>query len=129
MGLDCDTIKIMSVARRSFMTASAAGFVAAIQPPGTSAAPMDPRLDPLGVRADFPVVDLRIYLNSAYIAPVHREGIVASHAHLEAKSKGSLNVGSLIRTNTAVRVQFARMINATPEEIAARFRTPVFGDS
>ena len=87
MGSDCDTIKIMSVARRSFMTASAAGFVAAIQPPDASAAPMDPRFDPLGIRADFPVVDLRIYLNSAYIAPVHREGIAASHAHLEAKAK------------------------------------------
>jgi selenocysteine lyase/cysteine desulfurase len=123
MGSDCDTIKIMSVARRSFMTASAAGFVAAIQPPDASAAPMDPRFDPLGIRADFPVVDLRIYLNSAYIAPVHREGIAASHAHLEAKSKGSLNVASLIRTNTAVRIQFARMINATPEEIGLLFST------
>jgi selenocysteine lyase/cysteine desulfurase len=123
MGLDCDTIKIMSVARRSFMTASAAGFVAAIQPPDVSAAPKDPRLDPLGVRADFPVVDLRIYLNSAYIAPVHREGIAASHAHLEAKSKGSLDVGSLMRTNDAVRVQFARMINAAPEEIGLLFST------
>jgi selenocysteine lyase/cysteine desulfurase len=113
----------MSVARRSFMTASAAGFVAAIQPPAVSAAPSDPRLDPLGVRADFPVVDHRIYLNSAYIAPVHRAGIAASQAHLEAKSKGSLDVGSLMRTNGAVRAQFARMIHATPEEIGLLFST------
>jgi selenocysteine lyase/cysteine desulfurase len=119
----CDTIKIMSVDRRSFMTASAAGFVVAIQPPDASAAPMDPNLDPLGVRADFPVVDHRIYLNSAYIAPVHRAGIVASQAHVEAKSKGSLDVGSLMRANNAVRAQFARMINAAPEEIGLLFST------
>jgi hypothetical protein len=74
----------MSVARRSFMTASAAGLVAAVQPPAASAAPLDPRRDPLGVRADFPVVDHRTYLNSAYIAPVHRAVIAASQAHVEA---------------------------------------------
>jgi len=78
----------MSVARRSFVAASAAGFVAAIQPPAAPAAPLDTTHDPLGVRADFPVVDQRIYLNSAYIAPVHRAVIAASQAHVEAKSKG-----------------------------------------
>src|ERR1700733_14286933 len=119
----CDTIKIMSVARRSFMTASAAGIVAAIQPPAASAGPLDPRSDPLDVRADFPVVDHRIYLNSAYIAPVHRAVIAASQAHVEAKSKGSLDVGSLMRTNGAVRAQFARMIHAAPDEIGLLFST------
>lgn len=109
----------MSVARRSFMTASAAGLIAA----AASAAPSDPTSDPLGVRADFPVVDHRIYLNSAYIAPVHRAVIAAAQAHVEAKSKGSLNVGSLIRTNEAVRAQFARMVHASPDEIGLLFST------
>lgn len=122
-GLACGTIKVMPVARRSFMTASAGALVVAVQPPAAPAAPSDPRRDPLGVRADFPVVDHRIYLNSAYIAPVHRAVIAASHEHVEAKSRGSLNVGSLIRTNDAVRAQFARMINATPEEIGLLFST------
>jgi selenocysteine lyase/cysteine desulfurase len=117
------TIKIMSVARRSFVAASAAGFVAAIQPPAAPAAPLDTTHDPLGVRADFPVVDQRIYLNSAYIAPVHRAVIAASQAHVEAKSKGSLDVGSLMRTNSVVRAQFARMIKAVPEEIGLLFST------
>src|SRR5277367_1993190 len=105
-------MNVMSFARRSFITASAAGFAAAIQPPDASAAPLDPRSDPLGVRPDFPLVDHRIYLNSAYIAPVHRAVIAASQAHVEMKSQGSLDVGSLMRTNNAVRGQFARMINA-----------------
>jgi selenocysteine lyase/cysteine desulfurase len=116
-------MNVMSIARRSFITASAAGFAAAIQPPAASAAPLDPRRDPLGVRADFPVVDHRIYLNSAYIAPVHRSVIAASQAHLEAKSTGSLDVGSLMRTNNAVRAQFARMIHAAPDEIGLLFST------
>lgn len=106
----------MSVARRSFLTASATAFAAV-------AAPSDLTSDPLNVRADFPVVDHRIYLNSAYIAPIHRAVIAAGQAHLEAKSMGSLNVRSLIRTNEAVRAQFARMIHADPEEIGLLFST------
>jgi selenocysteine lyase/cysteine desulfurase len=113
----------MPASRRSFMAASSGGLVAAIQAPAGPAAPLDSKHDPLGVRADFPVVDHRIYLNSAYIAPVHRAVIAASQTHVEAKSKGSLNVGFLIRTNEDVRVQFARMINATPEEIGLLFST------
>jgi selenocysteine lyase/cysteine desulfurase len=49
--------------------------------------------------------------------------IAASQAHVEAKSKGSLTVGSLLRTNSAVRAQFAGMINAAPEEIGLLFST------
>ena len=115
-------MRIMPASRRSFMAASG-GLVAAIQSPAGPTAPPDGKLDPLDVRADFPVVDHRIYLNSAYIAPVHRAVIAASQAHVEAKSKGLLNVGSLIRTNEEVRGQFARMINAAPEEIGLLFST------
>lgn len=109
----------MSILRRSFVTTAAAGFVSAIQPAAVEAAPPDP----LGVRGDFPVVEDRIYLNSAYIAPVHRAVIAASQAHVEAKSKGTLQVAGLLRSNEAVRVQFARLINATPEEIGLLFST------
>jgi hypothetical protein len=105
------------------MTPSGAGFVAAIQPPAASATPLDPRRDSLGVRADFPVLLHRIYLSFAYIAPVHRAVVAARQAHLEAKSKSSLDMGSPMRTNNAVRAQFARTINAAPEEIGLLFST------
>ena len=105
----------MLFGRRSFIAASSAGFAVALAPPS--------RVDPLGVRADFPVVEQRVYLNSAYIAPVHRAVMAACQAHVEAKSKGSLDVSSLMRTNSAVRAQFARMIKADPEEIGLLFST------
>ena len=113
----------MSVARRIFMTASAVGLLSTIQPPDALTAPLDQSHDPLGVRADFPVVDNRTYLNSAYIAPVHRAVIAASQEYVEAKSNGSLNVSSLIRINNAVRAQFARLVQADPEEIGLLFST------
>jgi selenocysteine lyase/cysteine desulfurase len=113
----------MSIPRRSFVTAAAVGFVSAIQPAAVEAGPPDPQRDPLGVRGDFPVVEDRIYLNSAYIAPVHRAVIAASQAHVEAKSRGALQVAGLLRSNEAVRVQFARLINASPEEIGLLFST------
>ena len=108
----------MSIERRSFIAAAVNSVAAAAM-----AAPADPRRDPLGVRQDFPVVDDRIYLNSAYIAPVHRAVIAASRAHVEAKSTGSLQVGGLLGACETVRAQFARMINATPDEIGLLFST------
>src|SRR5579871_4334896 len=113
----------MSLDRRSLVVGAASGLLAAIQPDQAVAAPPDERRDPLGVREDFPVAAERVYLNSAYIAPVHRAVIAASQAHVEAKSRGALQVGGLIRSTDAVRAQFARMINATPEEIGLLFST------
>jgi selenocysteine lyase/cysteine desulfurase len=49
--------------------------------------------------------------------------IAASQAHVEAKSRGALQVAGLLRSNEAVRVQFARLINASPEEIGLLFST------
>lgn len=113
----------MSLDRRSFVAAAASGLVSAMQPDQVRAAPSDERSDPLGVREDFPVVAERVYLNSAYIAPVHRAVIAASQAHVEAKSRGSLQVSGLIHSTDAVRAQFARLIHATPDEIGLLFST------
>ena len=110
----------MSIDRRSFVTA-ATGIAAAIQSPRATAA--DPGRDPLGVRDDFPVVGERIYLNSAYIAPVHRAVIAAARAHVEGKGNGSMQLGGLMGSMSAVRKQFARMVNATPDEIGLLFST------
>jgi selenocysteine lyase/cysteine desulfurase len=113
----------MPLDRRSFVATAASGLILANEPDQITAAPAAERSDLLGVRGDFPVVSERIYLNSAYIAPVHRAVIAASQAHVEAKSRGSLQVGALIRSTEAVRAQFARLINATPEEIGLLFST------
>jgi selenocysteine lyase/cysteine desulfurase len=97
--------------RRSFVVAAATA--AALRPTRATAAPHDP----LGVRDDFPIVAEHIYLNSAYIAPVSRAVVAASRAYIEGKSGRPMQVGALMSACDAVRAQFARMVNATPEEI------------
>ena len=107
----------MSIDRRSFLVAAAAATaidqVRLLGAPGTP----DPRHDPLGVRDDFPITSECIYLNSAYIAPVSRV-VAASQAYIGGKSARPMQLSALIASNDAVREQFARMVNATPDEIA-----------
>ena len=107
----------MSIDRRSFIVAAATA--AATQPDRARAAQseVDHDRDPLGVRADFPIVSEHIFLNSAYIAPTSRSAVAASHAYLQAKSARPLQLNSLMATNEAVRTQFARIVNASPDEI------------
>src|SRR5271154_3602529 len=107
----------MSIDRRRFVVAAATA--GAIRPAGVLGAPStsDARRDPLGVRDDFPIVSEHIYLNSAYIAPVPRAVVAASHAFIEGKSARPMQVSALMATNDAVRAQFARMVNAMPDEI------------
>jgi hypothetical protein len=62
----------MPIDRRSFVAAAAGGVAAATMPARIRGATPDPHQDPLGVRSDFPVTTDRIYLNTAYIAPIHR---------------------------------------------------------
>ena len=113
----------MSTDRRSFMLAAAGA--AAIHPDSVIGAPSkpDPRRDPLGVRNDFPIASELIYLNSAYIAPVPKAVVAASHAYIEGKSGRPMQVGVLMATNDAVRAQFARMVNAKPDEIGLLYST------
>jgi selenocysteine lyase/cysteine desulfurase len=107
----------MSIDRRHFVVAAAAA--AAIRPAGVLGAPSesDAGRDPLGVRDDFPIVSEHIYLNSAYIAPVPRAVVAASRAFIEGKSARPMQVSALMAANDAVRAQFARMVNATPDEV------------
>jgi hypothetical protein len=71
----------MSINRRSFVAAAAMPQVQLEAQPKP-----DHRLDPLGLRADFPIVSDHIFLNSAYIAPAPRAVVAASHAHIHGKS-------------------------------------------
>jgi len=111
----------MSIDRRCFMVAAATA--ATIHPARVMGGASDSRRDPLGARDDFPVVADRIYLNSAFIAPVHRSVVAASRAYIEEKSTGSMQLGALSATADAVRAQFARLVNATPDEIGLLFST------
>ncbi len=105
--------KDMPIDRRSFVAA------AAIRPGGLlfAQSTADQGRDPLGVRADFPIVSGHIFLNSAYIAPTPRAVVAASLAYVQGKSARPMQLNVLMATNEAVRAQFARMINAAPEEI------------
>ncbi len=82
-----------------------------------SAQQQSAKSDPLGVRADFPIVANHIFLNSAYIAPMPRAVIAANQAYIERKSAQPMQLGALLATNEAVRTQFAKLIHATPGEI------------
>jgi selenocysteine lyase/cysteine desulfurase len=80
--------------------------------------------DPLGVRGDFPIVNERIFLNSAYIAPIPKQVVAAGQAFLEEKARNSFQLGPLLSKCDEVRVQFARLIGAaSPDEIGLLFST------
>ncbi|MFN8581084.1 MAG: aminotransferase class V-fold PLP-dependent enzyme [Gemmatimonadaceae bacterium] len=116
----------MSISRRSFVTsaAAAAAATAARDVAWSKTGPTVPATDdPLGVRADFPVAADRVYLNSAYIAPVPRQVAAAGHAFVDSKASRPIALGDMLRHTNEVRAQFARLVNATPEEIGFLFAT------
>ena len=113
--------------RRSFIQA-AASLAAATSVTGTASAATTPSGtasdDPLGVRGDFPIVADRVFLNSAYIAPIPRQVVAAGHAFLEEKARNSFQLGPLLNQCDEVRAQFARLIGAAaPEEVGLLFST------
>ena len=80
--------------------------------------------DPLGVRPDFPILDNgRTYANSAYVTPSPRAVPAAGAAFLMAKATRPITVGEMLSKANEVRGQFAKLINATPEEIGFLFAT------
>lgn len=64
----------------------------------------------------------RAFLNGAYITPSPKPAIAAAQAFVEARARPML-VGDLLRKTGEVRTQFARLVNATPEEIGFAFAT------
>jgi cysteine desulfurase/selenocysteine lyase len=114
--------------RRSFVAAAASMAAASVVRPSASVAmtpePTAQGDDPLGVRSDFPIVNERIFLNSAYIAPIPRQVVAAGHAFLEEKARSSFQLGPLLKKCDEVRAQFARLIRATSaDEIGLLFST------
>jgi selenocysteine lyase/cysteine desulfurase len=118
----------MPLDRRAFVTTAASLTAAALAHP-TAAIAVPPSLperadDPLGVRGDFPIVANRVFLNSAYIAPIPKQVVAAGRAFLEEKSTNSFQLGPLLRKCDELRTQFARLINAAAaDEIGLLFST------
>ncbi len=118
----------MPIHRRELVSAAASlAALAALAP--SSALSMTSRLisdanDPLGVRPDFPILENgRTYLNSAYITPCPRSVPAAGAAFLLATSTRPITVGEMLGKANEVRAQFAKLINATSDEIGFVFAT------
>ena len=117
----------MTIDRRSFVATAASLTAATLArspvPMVTQSAP--PSVDdPLGVRADFPIVGKRMFLNSAYIAPIPKQVVAAGLAFLEEKANNSFQLGPLLRKCDELRSQFARLINAaSADEVGLLFST------
>jgi cysteine desulfurase/selenocysteine lyase len=89
----------------------------------TTAPPVSARMI-ADVRADFPIVgNGRTFLNSAYITPIPRQVAAATAAFAEAKATRPMEVGELLHGCEKVRGQFARLINASPDEVGLLFST------
>jgi len=111
----------MQISRRQFLeaTSGAAAALAGSHPAGAAQVADDP----LGVRADFPVTREGIYLDSAYITPVPRQVVEAGRQFVEAKSMRPISLGAMLEEREKVRVQYARLIGADPDEIGFLYAT------
>jgi selenocysteine lyase/cysteine desulfurase len=76
------------------------------------------------VRADCPIIDNgRTFLNAAYITPSPRPVAAAAAAFAQAKAERPMEVGELLRGCERVRGQFARLIDASADEVGLLFST------
>ena len=73
--------------------------------------------DPLGVRGDFPITARGVYLNSAYITPVPASVAAAGRAFDDAKAVRPISLPDMQAKADEVRGQFARLINASDDEV------------
>jgi selenocysteine lyase/cysteine desulfurase len=105
----------MAVSRRTLLSSLPAIAGLAGRPNAAAAQRTE---DPLGVRADFPVASTSLFLNSAYITPSPLPVMEAGRAFADAKGTAPIALGDMLRKTEEVRAQYARLINASPDEIA-----------
>ncbi len=110
----------MKLSRRQFIGAASTAASLSVAPLRVRAASDD---DPLGVRADFPAANEGVYLNSAYIAPVPKSVSDAGCAFIERKATKPISLGDMQAKADEVRRQFAKLVNASPEEIGFLYTT------
>jgi selenocysteine lyase/cysteine desulfurase len=106
----------MAVTRRTMLTALPAMAGLSALTPADAGAQASP--DPLGVRKDFPVASAVLSLNAAYIAPTPLPVIEAGRTFADAKGYAPIVLGDMLKKTDEVRAQYARLIGATPDEIA-----------
>ncbi len=107
----------MAISRRTILTAFPA--MAGLSTLAVSASDLaQAALDPLGVRADFPVASTTLFLNSAYITPTPLPVAAVGRAFADAKAQAPIALGDMLRKTDEVRAHYARLINADPDEIA-----------
>jgi len=110
----------MTQTRREFLgTVSAAAAIGGLPRPPAFASDGDP----LGVRADFPVVEECIYLDGPYITPSPRQVLAASSAFSEAKTRAPVSLGRMLEETDACRQKFADLVGAKVPEIGMLFAT------
>lgn len=73
--------------------------------------------DPLGVGRDFPVVADTLYLDTAYIGAVPTSVADAGAAFIQRKATRPISLPDMQAKADEVRAQFARLVNASPDEI------------
>ena len=114
----------MPIDRREFVAVVTSLATTVAARPSGLLATLSTADDPLSVRDDFPILrNGRTFLNAAYITPSPRSVVAAGHAFLQAKAERPLSVGELLGKANDVRAQFARLVNATPDEIGFVFAT------
>jgi cysteine desulfurase/selenocysteine lyase len=110
----------MPINRRALVTGGALAAAA----PMAARASAPSGSDPLGVRGDFPITrqDLT-FLDSAFITPIPQPVAEAGAAFFHAKAERPLIYEEVLALSEQARVKFARLINATPDEIGMLFST------
>jgi selenocysteine lyase/cysteine desulfurase len=119
----------MPLTRRSFVAAAATLAAGAASLPRAAGAG-EPTItpgptfdDPLNVRRDFPAAERTCYLNSAYIAPVPASVVAVGKDFVERKSTNPIPLGEMLGQTDRVRAQFAKLVNASVDEIGFLFAT------
>ena len=101
--------------RRHFLgTASGAAALSVLAPHALGASTGD---DPLGVRNDFAATSEYTFLNTAYIGLISRPALEAGRAWLDARAHRPYEVKPMLAEADKSRHLFARLINATDDEI------------
>ena len=106
----------VEISRRMLLRLGATGaLLAPHRAEAQRTAPADE--DPLGVRGDFPVTAERDIYSSAYIGPIPNAVVAAGAAFVSAKAARPISLSEMQAKADQVRAQFARLVNASPDEI------------
>jgi selenocysteine lyase/cysteine desulfurase len=102
----------MDISRRHFIGATAGAAVAIGQGPLRAADD-----DPLGVRADFPILRELTFLNTAYAGLIPGAVVKAAREWTDARARGGYTVQEMFAKTDEARKLFAALVGAHEDEI------------